>query len=252
MKRSIVTLLSFVLVLGVSGQALESQDSSKPVKSFTPSYAVKWNPASLYFGKIGLFGEYNFKKKKSVTFHVGIPFEKSNHWNIEDEDRTIVMKSWAVMGGYRMYLGKGAMKGFYFEPYLKYMGSKGSFVYIDTKSTDSTRYLLSSDLKGGGVGAQLGVQFLIAKRVTLDFFFLGPEANFARWDIELQDQSNSSWDALDAANAKDVLDDIVDDLPHMISKNITTDVNASTKTASAKYDGILPGMRFGISLGVRF
>src|SRR5690348_3835585 len=57
MKRSIVTLLSFVLVLGVSGQALESQDSSKPVKSFTPSYAVKWNPASLYFGKIGLFGE---------------------------------------------------------------------------------------------------------------------------------------------------------------------------------------------------
>jgi hypothetical protein len=253
MKRSIVTVLSFVLALGVSAQALENQDSLKPVaQSFTPSFAVKWSPPSIYFGKISLSGEYNFKKKRSVTFYIGVPVETSSRWNIEDEKRTITMKTFSLMGGYRMYLGKGAMRGLYFEPYLKYLGNKGSFTYVDTESIDSTTYLLSSDLNGVGVGAQLGVQFLIAKRVTLDFFFLGPEANLSRWDIALQDQGNYSWDALDAAEAKDIMDDIVDDLPGMISNHVETSVNASSKTVSAKYDGILPGIRFGISLGVRF
>jgi hypothetical protein len=252
MKRSILTLLFFALIFGVNAQAVEQYDSARVVQSFDPSFAVKWNPESIYFGKISLFGEYNFKKKRSFTFSVGIPVKTSTVWNIEDEDRTITMKTFSLMAGYRMYMGKGAMRGFYFEPYLKYMKSKGSFPYVDTESTDSTTYLLSSDLRGAGVGAQLGVQFLIAKRVTLDLFLIGPEANLSKWDIDLQDRGNYSWDAQDAAEAKDIMDDIVDDLPDFISDNIKTSVNAPTKTVSAKYDGILPGLRFGISLGVRF
>lgn len=249
MKRSILALFSLALAFSLNAQM---QDSVYAVNAFKPSLAVKWSPASIYFGKISLLGEYNFKNKRSITFSAGIPVEVSTQWRIENEDRTITMKTYSAMAGYRMYLSKGNMHGLYFEPYLKYLGSKGSFPYVDTESVDSTTYLLKSNYRGGGVGAQLGVQFLIAKRVTLDFFFLGPEANLCKWDIDLQDKSSYSWDASDAAEAKDIMDDIVDDLPDFISNNIKTSVDAPTKTVSAKYDGILPTLRFGISIGFRF
>jgi hypothetical protein len=86
------------------------------VEHFQSSTAIKWNPSSLYFGKIGLMGEYNFKRKKSVTFNIGIPMSKKTSVNIDDKDRDVEMKTFSIMGGYRMYLGKKTMSGFYFEP----------------------------------------------------------------------------------------------------------------------------------------
>jgi hypothetical protein len=142
MKQSILSLLSVIAMLGLHAQATDSSKSENAETSFSPSIAVKWNPSSIVFGKISLFGEYNFKNRRSLTFNAGIPMETSTYWNIEDERRKITMKSYSVMAGYRMYLGRHNMQGFYFEPYLKYMGSKGSFPYMDTKSVDSTVYLL--------------------------------------------------------------------------------------------------------------
>jgi len=246
-----------ITVLVVNAQAVENKeitntDSVKAVPSFAPSYAVKWNPLSIPFGKVSLFGEYNFKNRRSLTFHAGIPVETSTYWHIENERRKITMKSYSVMAGYRMYLGKHNMRGFYFEPYMKYMGSKGSFPYMDTKTPDSTVYVLSSNYHGGGVGAQLGVQFLVAKSITLDLFLLGPEANLSKWDIDLTEKSDETWTLLDAKNAQDVLNDIVDDLPNFISENVKTSVDAPSKTVSAKYNGFLPALRVGLSIGVRF
>jgi hypothetical protein len=252
MKRSILSLFAMVAALVLNAQAIDSADSEKAAPSFSPSFAVKWNPSSIVFGKVSLFGEYNFKNRRSLTFNAGIPVETATYWNIEDESRKITMKSYSVMAGYRMYLGKHNMKGLYFEPYLKYMGSKGSFPYMDTKSVDSTIYLLSSNYRGGGVGAQLGVQFLIVKKITLDFFLLGPEANLSKWDIDLQEKGDYSWDTQDAQEALDILNDIVDDLPNFISDNVKTSVDAPSKTVRAKYNGFLPGLRMGVSVGIRF
>ena len=252
MKRSILTLLTIVTVISTKAQGVGGGDSAYFVNGFAPTYTIKWNPSSIAFGKISLFGEYNFKPRRSITFNAGIPVEVSTTRRIEDEMRTITMKSYSAMAGYRMYLGSGVGKGLYFEPYLKYMGSKGSFPYVDTESIDSTTYFLSSNYRGAGVGAQLGVQFLIAKKLTLDFFFLGPEANLSKWDIDLQEKGNYTWDSQDAAEALDILNDIVDDLPDFISDNVKTSVNADAKTVSAKYNGFIPGFRFGLSVGWRF
>jgi hypothetical protein len=252
MKRSILTLSFFILAIGAWAQDTTGVIGVDSVQVFQPSWAVKWNPVSLGFGKISLFAEYHFKNRRSLSFHLGIPVEISTKWKIEGEKRKVTMKSFSAMAGYRMYLKKADMQGLYFEPYLKYTKSEGSSPYVDQLSTSKTPYLLRSDYSGGGVGGQLGIQFLIAKKLTLDLFFLGPEANISKWDISLQDQGNYDWDAQDAAEALDILDNIIDDLPDFLSENVESSVDASTKTVTAKYKGLLPGVRCGFSIGFRF
>jgi hypothetical protein len=218
---------------------------------FVPSYAVKFSPASLYFGKIGLQGEYNFKKKKSVTFAVGIPMSKKTTIEIDDEDRAVEMKTFSAMAGYRMYLGKKTMTGVYFEPYLKYLKNDAATVISTDLDGTPTDLITTSKYSAFGVGGQLGVQFMIAKTVVFDFYFLGPEANMAKHNLVVHDNSGGSWDAQEAQDAEDEIRSTIGDIP-VIGKKINVEVDAATKTVTSDYSGFLPGIRFGLSVGIRF
>lgn len=230
----------------------QSQDEKTEKEQFQPSTAVKWNPSSLYFGKIGLQGEYNFKKKKSITFAVGIPMSKKTSVEIDDEDRDVEMKTFSVMGGYRMYLGKKTMTGVYFEPYLKYLKNDAATIINADLDGEPVDFATTSQYSGFGVGAQLGVQFMIAKRVTFDFFFLGPEANSAKHTVLMKDISSTlPWDANEAADAEREINESIGELP-VIGDKINVTVDAAGKTVSSSYKGFLPGIRFGLSVGVRF
>jgi hypothetical protein len=243
----------FLLALSCIFQLVNAQSGDAAnVEQYMSSTSIKWNPSSLYFGKIGLMGEYNFKRKKSVTFNIGIPMSKTTSVKIDDKDRDVKMKTFSIMGGYRMYLGRKTMSGFYFEPYLKYVKSDASTILDTDLDGTPTNFATTSAYTGYGVGAQLGVQFMIAKRVVLDFFFLGPEANSAKHKVVMHDiTSTDSWDAQEAADAQKEINDSVGDLPIIGDKlNVVVDPNA--KTVSSGYSGFLPGLRFGLSVGVRF
>jgi hypothetical protein len=108
----------------------------------------------------------------------------------------------------------------------------------------------TSQFSSVGVGAQLGVQFMIAKRVTFDFFFLGPEANTVKHTMVMRDLSSTAWDASMAADAQDEANKMVDDLP-IVGKKLQIAVDANKKTITSDYSGFLPGIRFGLSVGVR-
>lgn len=248
MKRIFFLLTLSCLSHYVNAQAGDAAN----VEHYQPSTSIKWNPSSLYFGKIGLMGEYNFKKKKSVTLNVGIPMSKTTTVKIDDKDRSVEMKTFSIMGGYRMYLGKKEMTGVYFEPYLKYVKSDASTILDTDLDGTPTNFATTSAYTGFGVGAQLGVQFMIAKRVVLDFFFLGPEANSSKHKVVMHDiTSTDAWDAQEAADAQAEINDSVGDLPIIGDKlNVVVDPNA--KTVSSDYSGFLPGLRFGLSVGVRF
>jgi hypothetical protein len=246
MKKMIVGALLLIVVSNAQAQ------EKKEKKSFTPSYAVKWNPASLAFGKIGMFGEYNYKRKKSITFGIGIPAEKKHTFELDDEDRTIFMKTFSIMGGYRMYLGKKTMTGFYFEPYLKYVKNDASFSFKGDLNNKPTTFNTTSNYSAIGVGAQLGVQFMIAKRVVFDFFLLGPEANTAKHTVVMKDVSSVlPWSAQDAADAEKEINDNIGDVP-IIGDHLKVKVDANARTVSSEYKGFLPGFRGGATIGVRF
>lgn len=240
-----IFLLSLMIFFFASLFAQESSD-------YRASTVIKWAPASLALGKIGLGSEYNFKHKKSITFNFGFPSETNITRNIDNEDRTLKIKTLSVMAGYRMYLGKRHMTGFYFEPYVKYVDNKSSTITNFTIQTISKPFNMSTTYSGIGVGAQLGLQFMIAKRIVFDWYFLGPEANTSKFNLDAQEQGNgSAWDASAAADAQNEIENFINDIP-LIKDKATVTVNAAARNVKAAYSGFLPGFRTGLSLGFRF
>ena len=220
--------------------------------AFDKSVVIKWSPASLAFGKIGLGSEFNFKKKKSITFNIGIPAEKTLTAEIDGADRNLTMKTFSAMLGYRMYLGKKAMRGFYFEPYLKYLENDATTNTNFNIGTTSRPFLITSNYSGFGLGAQLGIQFVIAKRVVLDWYFLGPEANSSKHDLMAQETgSGFPWNSSEAQDAENEIKNFVNDIP-LLKDNLDVTVNAASRNVKTNFQGFLPGIRSGISIGVRF
>lgn len=244
--KKIILLLSFIILVA----GVKAQNEDKP--AFDNSIIVKWSPASLAFGKIGLGSEFNFKQKKSITFNVGIPFEKTLTAEIDGVDRSLMMKTMSVMAGYRMYFGKKPMRGLYLEPYLKYLKNEAT-TNTDFEIGGTERpFLITSDYSGFGVGAQLGVQFLVAKRVAIDFYFLGPEANSSKHDLIAQETgAGIPWSNTEAQDAENEINDFVNDIP-LLKNNLDVSVNAASRNVKTSYNGFLPGIRFGLSIGIRF
>ncbi len=246
-----------LLILITSAQFLNAQSDTAsttvaPPPEFGKSIAVKWNPGGLFFGNISLAGEYNFKPKKSLTFGIGIPSEKVNTFTIDDEKESITMKTFSVMAGYRMYMGKKPMSGFYFEPYLHYVKNEASTILDIDLNGSTENFLTTSDYKAFGLGAQLGVQALIAKRVTIDFFILGPEANSVKHSVVAKDLTSTlPWDQVDEQQARQEIEDAIGDIP-LIGDKIQVTVDRNAKTVRTDYSGFLPGFRTGISIGFRF
>jgi hypothetical protein len=242
-----IFLLALIAFTG--GVSASAQDSS----GYSPSYAVKINPGSFFVGKLSLLGEYNFKNKKSITLGIGIPMEKKGSFELDDTTREITTKTSSVMAGYRMYFGKKRMSGMYFEPYLKYMKNETSTTINIDVSGSNEEFLLTSDYSGIGLGAQLGVQFSIAKVVVIDFFFLGPEINSAKHEL-LAVNTNAGiipWTQLEEDDIERDLYDAVKDVP-FIGKKIKFEADKNAHSVRSEFNGMLPGFRIGASIGIRF
>jgi hypothetical protein len=229
--------------------AAKAQDSS----GYDASYGVKINPGSFFVGKLSLLGEYNFKNKKSLTFGIGIPMEKKGSFDLDDTTREISTKTTSVMAGYRMYFGKKRMSGVYFEPYLKYLKNEtNTTINIDVVGSNE-EFTLASDYSGIGLGAQLGVQFSIAKTVVIDFFFLGPEINSAKHEL-LAVNINPNvlpWSQVEEDDIEQELYDAVKDVP-IIGKKIKFEADKNAHSVKSEFKGMLPGFRIGASIGIRF
>jgi len=245
MKTKSITCLLLAIAISFSSIAQDDEVSTYDI-------GVKWAPAGLYFGKITLGGEYNMNLKKSITLTLGIPYNQATSYKLDNKKETITQKTFSAMAGYRLYLGEGNMHGAYFEPYVKYLKHNASFT-TDADIDGTTRdFAVTSDYSAIGVGAQLGAQFLIGNHFTIDFYFLGPEANSAKHEVLMQELgSGAPWDAQESADAQQKINDTFKDVP-IIGKKLEVTVNANQRFVSSEYKGFLPGFRFGLSFGYRF
>jgi hypothetical protein len=241
MKKTFSVLLLFIISFFVYGQ-------SSGVK---PNISAKWAPAGIVFGNISLQGEYNFGKN-SLTAKIGIPFNKHQTFKFDDKDADFSMRAMSFLAGYRSYLSKKHMKGLYFEPYFKYVHhiSEGSgYAVLDG---DKVLMNFTNDYNGVGVGAQLGVQFLISKKFVIDFFFLGPEINSARNNFKAIEISGTlPWTSVKANEAEQDIRDFIDKFPFIRNK-VDIMVDQNNKTVAANFKGALPGYRIGVSFGYAF
>lgn len=102
------------------------------------------------------------------------------------------------------------------------------------------------------MGAQLGVQFLIANKIVIDFFFLGPEINSSRNNFKAVETSGIlPWNYAKANEAEQDIRDFIDQFPFVRNKTKIR-VDQTNKTVMADFNGPLPGYRIGVSFGVAF
>jgi len=212
--------------------------------------AIKWNPIGLAFGSINLLGEYKLTKRSSLTAKIGIPIEKNYDADYDGNDASIKIKATSFLAGYRLYLSKKGMKGFYFEPFFNYLHHEGMGVGQSTLNGQPVTMNIITDYSGYGIGAQLGMQFLVAKRIVIDLYFLGPELNSADATFKSHEVTNTlPWNSSQAAEAEQDARDFINDIP-IIGKKINLTVDQNTRTVTATYNGLLPGFRAGVAIGI--
>jgi hypothetical protein len=215
-------------------------------------FAVKWAPAGLYFGSFNLLGEYKLTKRASLTAKIGIPMEKNYSATYDDKDASLKIKATSFLAGYRMYMSRKGMRGFYFEPFFNYLHHEGNGIGASTLNGQPVTMNFTSRFTGYGVGIQAGVQFLIAKRVALDLYFLGPELNTVDATFISKEVTNTlPWNSTQAAEAEQDARDFINDIP-IIGKKIKLTVDQNNRTVTSSYNGILPGFRAGIAIGIAF
>ena len=218
---------------------------------------VKFLPINVPFQSLSFEYERMINGKNSWTLGIGLPNQKSliGKYGIDagSDLKSVDLGTMHLRAAYRHYTGKKKLpKGFYLEPYLKYQHIKGNGniagvndydVAYDGKSTVSFNTF--------NFGCQMGLQFLIAKRVALDFYFMGLEGGFLNGNITTTPTSNTGYDPVVLIVLKDEIEQKIADLPSFLRDKLSvsqTDNQINVKASSIPY----PWFRGGISIGIAF
>lgn len=209
----------------------------------------KWSPGALAAGKVTIGGEYNFKPKNSIELLVGIPVSITHNIDYDGTSSDMQFKGFSALLGYRYYLGKRPVSGLYLEPYAKYVEQEASGILEGRLMSQKALFDTRADYKGIGIGLQLGYQFLISNRFVIDLYFVGPEGNYVEFNTFSKDiSSNIPWTAQQAQEAERDIIELIEDVP-IIGKKTSVSVDNNTKEVDVNFNGLLPSLRFGLSLG---
>ena len=243
MKKIFIAVIAILLCISSNAHELQN--------------AVKILPLNLPLNTLSLEYERMLNEKNSVEFGIGIPLKRTfvNKFGMDwAEEENISSDDFGVFNlraGYRHYTGKSMLpKGFYVAPYLKLLSM--------TASADNVRHVTDTevpysydenyDVKAHtfSIGCQLGYQFLISERMTIDLFFFGLEAGLGSIDGTVY-SSNLE----EAGNIQEDIQQEVDDLPNFLRKRIKVGQDENYVHIEGK-NIIHPWYRGGFSLGVAF
>ena len=242
--------------------SIVSPQDKKSSKKTYPRTVVKMNVTSLFFNN------YNFTVERALTRKisgsVGFRFMPSTSIGSikagrklaelvgEDiEELTwnhLLLSNKALTAEVRFYGGrKPGPRGFYFGLYGRYADFDVKYDY--TYEGNSGDYLIPvrADLKGFGGGITFGVQWLIGKRVALDWHILG-----GHWGkLNGRGNGNADLSTMSQQEKQDLQREIEDFLPYRGNKKtVSGEVNDNGIKATAS--GPFAGLKTGISLGISF
>jgi len=239
--KNIFYLISFSFFLQTAG----AQD-----KVFDPKITLKWAPTGLILGNLSMQGEYSFLKKSSLTAKIGVPFNGTYHANFDGHAVDMHMKAFSFLAGYRKYLSKQILKGLYIEPFFTYAHHTSDGTGEGKLDNQPVTMNFTNDYNGIGVGVQLGAQFIIAKRLVIDLFFLGPQLTSSTNNFRAIDPYNSvSWTTIQADEAEQDIKVFLNQFP-FIKNKVGVHVDKTNRTVMADFKGALVGVRFGVSIGI--
>jgi len=214
---------------------------------------IKFLPINIPFQSFSFEYERMINAKNSFILGVGIPNQKSligkYGINANSDLKTAELGTMHIRAAYRHYTGHRMLpKGFYIEPYFKYQKITGNANVENSDINNTYKGKLDIDLNTMNFGLQFGTQFLIAKRVTLDFYFLGLEAGLLSGNVTaISDQ------LADADNLKAKIEDAISNLPSFIADKLTVTQSTDKKRINVNANNApYPWLRGGISIGIAF
>ena len=256
MKTKALFLLFLLFSLNVIGQEVSINQDTIPQKR---KNVVKFLPENLVLNSLTFEYERKFTPKSSFILGIGIASPKpfADKYGMNSPDNKISNESFSTMSlraAYRHYAGHHVRPvGFYFSPYLKYQKIAANADNHRTTTEGfppvTTQYDEKYDVKGNTLnfGIQWGVQFLIAKRLCIDFYFLGIEAGLADITATVKSPNVTMIDEVE----KGVRDN-VDKLPSFLSSKIKVTRNGSDQVDVSGKSMPYPWLRSGISIGIAF
>lgn len=147
---------------------------------------------------------------------------------------------------YRFYLTKEnkyrAPRGVFIAPFLSYHGFKGERIVSDSAQTQSVQ--LNTSVNFGNVGAALGYQFVLWKRVVIDAVMFGPAFTSYRFKAKMDGHINGTDD-------NEVLQAIIDAMKEKLPvlERLTEGGEINSSGVESFWSG---GFRYNISIGFRF
>lgn len=151
-------------------------------------------------------------------------------------------------GEYRFYTKGNAPQGFYIAPYLKLNNNRIDLTGTYNNNNNGNTNVAASASAGlftASVGGNIGYQWLIADKVSINWNILGLGLGINRISGEFTAADNGVFDDF----AQDVTD-FLDAVPFLPSINI--DSNNATQTINASDSFLFPAARVSVSVGYAF
>lgn len=242
----------FFLVSNVTGQDTTAAvlKQKKPLKN-----TIRLNITNpVIFGNKSFVAGYERVLSNQMSFSVNLGrTELPNFGKLNFSDSTVQInksvknRGFHITGDFRYYPSSenkhAAPRGIYFGPYASFvtMGRENSWE-LDTDDFEGT---VGTDLNFQffSVGAQLGYQFVIWRRLALDFVLIGPGVAF----YELSAKLDTDLSAEDESALFDRINEILEE--RFPAYNFAFDGEFKT-SGSAKTTSI--GYRYVVHLGFRF
>lgn len=242
----IVQLTIFGLLISSTVLAQENENKTANFKN-----VIKINLGSIAVKNIAMQYERAVGKKTSVALGLrfqpygNLPFRSVIEDQVDDPDVQVgdfKIGNFALTPEFRFYFGKGALKGFYVAPYVRYASFKTQAPFNYTSGSDTKTAFFTGKISSISGGILFGSQYRLSKKFVLDWWILGGHFGHSNGDLKF----TASLSPSDQADLKSTLDDL--DIPLIKIKH---DINANGGTITS--DGAWAGFRgFGLNLGYRF
>lgn len=214
-------------------------------------HVVKLNVAALGFRNISLQYEKPFHEKMSAGLGVRIQIPRvlpSIVGGTEEGTGSIESRltGYALTPEFRFYPGsKGAPKGFYIAPYLRYTNWKISTesTYIDANNV-TQNYDLTGKFTGIGGGLMIGMQWLVGDKFSIDWWIMGGHYGTAKTTLKGKNE-DGSWSLQEQA-------DIAAELEAYNVPFGTTSYEVTSKDVEFNWHMPFLGLRPGLALGWAF
>lgn len=276
MKNKIISsLLSlcFILFFTTWSTAQSSGGGNPDIGLTSSSILLKENRQSateksnvVKIGFFGLFGldphlayERVLTEKTSINLNIAFIGFKDNlpFTDIEGEGETTdfdldtKLSIFTITPEYRIYVGrKGAPRGFYLGPYLRYARYSYQFatdvdIDDDNGNPETVQVDIDGTMTATGMGFQMGVQWIINDIVSIDWGFFG--IGFNRYLINVTGRADG--DNVNYAKTAAEIEEELEDIP-FIGKRVNFDTEDNSIQAKIPFFGL--AVRTNLKVGIMF